>query len=268
VTRRARRRRVALPVAGLALAFAGLAAGAGPAAAHTGADVIAVPAGEQVTIHLRPEHGCGESPTVDVAVRAPVAGATAGEVPGWTATATPDGEDRTVLEWKGGSLPADQEGEFPVSFTAPDQVGELLLFPAVQTCEDGQELAWISGDPEGDYPAPRLLILPAGREAADALDEVPPDAPGREKLTQVIDVATPTTTAAPTTTTEGGSATTSTTAATATDDASASDASAGADAGDTGDDGSDAPNTIVLAVIAIVVVVGGGAVLAWRTKGR
>src|SRR5829696_3043611 len=62
-------------------------AGAGPAAAHTDSDVVAVPAAASATVTLEPTHGCGESPTVEVSIRAPMTGATPGEVAGWTATA-------------------------------------------------------------------------------------------------------------------------------------------------------------------------------------
>ena len=92
---------------------------------------------------FQPEHGCGDSPTVGVRVQAPVADAAAGEVDGWTATATPDGAGNTVLEWTGGCLPADEAGAFPVELTVPDAVGTLLAFPAVQRCANGEELAWI-----------------------------------------------------------------------------------------------------------------------------
>ena len=122
--------------------------------AHTEPDMVAVPAGAASTISLKPTHGCGESPTVAVRIRAPFPDATAGAVEGWTATATPDGEGNSVLEWTGGVLPADEEGAFPVEFTAPDTPGVLLTFPAIQVCENGEELAWISGNPADEYPAP------------------------------------------------------------------------------------------------------------------
>ena len=124
------------------------------ASAHTETDVVAVPAGSTATVTLRPTHGCGESPTILVAVRAPVAGAMAEPVDGWSESSTPDGETRTVLEWSGGLLPTDETGAFPVEFVVPDAVGELMVFPAVQGCEDGNELAWISGDPATEFPAP------------------------------------------------------------------------------------------------------------------
>jgi uncharacterized protein YcnI len=169
------------------------------AAAHTEPSLVGVPAGADATVSLQPTHGCGESPTVTVRIRAPLPDASAGEVEGWTASSAPDGAGNSVLEWTGGSLPTDEEGAFPVTFVAPDEVGRLLTFPAIQVCANGEELAWIDGDPAGEYPAPRVLVLPPEYEPAETLDEVPLDAPGRDQLVQVIDVdnpQTPTTTAA------------------------------------------------------------------------
>jgi uncharacterized protein YcnI len=178
---------------GTALAIGILCMGAPNAAAHTDADVIAVPAGSEATIKLKPNHGCGDSPTVEVFIQAPVPGATAGPIDGWTQTATPDTEspDKTVLEWSGGSLPTDLTGEFPVTFQVPDTPGELLTFPAVQGCENGEELSWINGDPDSDYPAPRLLVLPAGSTPATSLDQIPLDAPGRDLLAAIVNVDSP-----------------------------------------------------------------------------
>ncbi len=174
--------------------------------AHTETDVVAVPAGEEAAVTFRPQHGCGESPTLTVLVRAPVAGAVASDVDGWQSSSTPDGAGNTVLEWSGGSLPADQPGAFPIVFVAPDNVGELLTFPAVQRCASGEELAWISGDPAAEYPAPRLLILAAGSAPAVTIDDVALDAPGRDQLASIVDVdnpaASPTTAPAVATTVE------------------------------------------------------------------
>ena len=230
------------------------------ASAHTDSDIIAVPAGGEATVKLKPTHGCAGSPTVEVAIQAPVEGATAGEVEGWTATAEADGKGNTVLEWTGGSLPSDQTGEFPVTFTAPDTVGELLTFPSVQTCENGEDLSWISGDPADDFPAPRLLILPAGSEAAGELEEIAADAPGRSKLAEIVDVDNPT----ETTTTAGGetittAAETTTTGATTTTAPSTDDESASDD-----DSGSSAP--VIAGIIVVLAVVAGGAVIVLRRR--
>jgi uncharacterized protein YcnI len=211
--RRARRAVVALAAAAIA------ALPVGPAGAHTETDLVAVPAGSSAEVALRPTHGCGDAATVEVRIRAPFEGATAGDVDGWVTSATPDGEGNTVLAWTGGTLPTDETGAFPVRFDVPDEPGRLMLFPAVQRCENGEELAWISGDPTSEYPAPRVLILPAGTDPAATIDDVPADAPGREQLVAIVDVDAPgaaATTVEPTTTSAPQADATTTAAETAT----------------------------------------------------
>lgn len=239
---------------------------AGSAQAHTDSDIIAVPAGEKATVKLKPTHGCGGSPTTGVAIQAPVTGATAGDVVGWTASTSNDGAGHTVLEWKGGSLPADQTGAFPVTFTAPNTPGKLLTFPSIQYCENGEELSWISGDPKAEFPAPRLLILPVGSAVAGELDEIPADAPGRDQLTAVVDVDNPrgtttTTTASPTTatTTSPADASTSTTVAPA-DIVSPTPVTSESD----DDDSSNAP--LIIGGIIVLLIVGAGGAYAWRRR--
>ena len=187
----------------------------GSSFAHTDTDLVAVPAGSHATVALRPTHGCGDSATVTVRIRAPFEDAQPERVDGWQETATSDGAGNTVLEWTGGVLPADETGAFPVSFTAPDEPGRLLVFPAVQRCEDGEELAWINGDPTAEYPAPRVLVLPAGAAPAATIDDVPPDSPGRDQLVAIVDVDGAT--AAPATSTTITDAPTATAPATTSD---------------------------------------------------
>lgn len=105
-------------ISGMVAAAAVLAV-ASPVAAHTDSDLVAVPAGEEAVVQLKPTHGCGNSPTTEVAIRVPVAGARPVEVPGWSTVVTDDGEGRTVVEWKGGPLPVDETGAFPTDFCAP-----------------------------------------------------------------------------------------------------------------------------------------------------
>lgn len=277
----------------LALAATAILASAAPvsvALAHTDTDVVAVPAGAEAAVTFRPQHGCGDSPTIAVAVRAPVADAVAEDVEGWTASSTPDGEGRTVLEWTGGVLPTDEAGAFPVEFLAPDTVGTLLTFPAVQTCENGEELAWISGNPADEYPAPRLLILAPGSEPAATVDDVPLDAPGRDQLTAIVDVDNPgSTTLAPAPTEPDATDPVVTqpadTEAAVTEPAvtelaapvSVPDTAVATDPGDTTlelgtsataseDDGSTPTVWIVLGVIAFVAIAG-GVILAARRRG-
>ena len=198
---------------------------------------------------------------------------------GWTATSTADDAGRTVLEWTGGLLPADQQGAFPVEFTAPDTPGALLTFPAIQVCENGEELAWIGGDPADEFPAPRVLVLPAGSEPAATIDDVPLDAPGRDQLVAIVDVDNPqattttaapesTTTAAPTTTAPSSTTTGDTTPATTSippaTSAPSSDTVTPTTSASDDDDSSMAP---VVAVAAGVAVVGAGsAVLIARRR--
>lgn len=247
----------------LAVTAATLLLGAGGASAHTDSDVIAVPAGEEAVVTLKPTHGCDGSPTVEVAIQAPVTGAVAEEVDGWTATSTDDGDGNTVLEWKGGSLPADQTGEFPVRFLAPDTVGELLTFPSVQTCEDGEELSWISGDPADEFPAPRLLILAPGSEPAAELAEIPADAPGRDQLPAIVDIDNPQETTVPPTDAapadpETTSAPETTGAAPESGDEEVAAPPVAADArDDDGDDSSTLP--LVAGGLVVLALVGGGA---------
>lgn len=249
-----------------------------PAAAHTEAELVAVPAGSETTLSLRPMHGCDGSPTVEVAIQAPVEGATAGAVEGWTATAEADGRGNTVLEWTGGSLPADQAGAFPISFSTPDNAGRLLVFPSVQECENGETLSWIDGDPASEYPVPRLLILPVGSSSARSIEDVPPDALGRDQLTAVIEVGEPASTTTTTTTPEGsdltttsaatGSSTTSATEDGSTDGTSADAIGAsGSESTSAEDDGSS--STTLIVVIGVVVVAGiGGLVLQLRRRSH
>ena len=156
------------------------------ASAHTETNVVAVPAGSTAVVTFAPAHGCGDSPTVDIRIQAPTEGATAVEQEGWTTSSTPDGAGNTVLQWSGGSLPADQAGSFQVEFTVPDAVGTLLAFPAVQSCANGAQEPWIETEPGAESPAPQLLVLAAGSEPATTLDDVPADAPGRDALAAIL----------------------------------------------------------------------------------
>ncbi len=206
---------------------AGMVAAVAPAvvaSAHTETDLVAVPAGSTATVTFEPEHGCGDSPTIDMRVQSPVAGATAVERDGWTATSTPNADGTTVLEWSGGSQPADEEGEFQVRFQVPDAVGTLLVFPAVQSCENGEQEAWIETGADAESPAPQLLVLAAGAAPAASLDDVAADAPGRDLLVAALSGeaddddggAAPATTAIAPTTTTAAATTTSASAATST----------------------------------------------------
>lgn len=141
-------------VAGLTLALVGLA---GPALAHVTAnpDEARSPF---FTTRFRIGHGCEGSPTTEVRIRIPegVRSARPEVVAGWEAEVVvgeldepyeDDGETITEgpveVAWVGGSLPDANFQEFGLSMRlAEDLAGEVVYFPVLQTCEDGEH-RWI-----------------------------------------------------------------------------------------------------------------------------
>jgi periplasmic copper chaperone A len=257
-------------VAGLLVAAVASIAPAAIASAHTETDLVAVPAGSTATVTFEPEHGCGDSPTVDMKVQAPVAGATALDKAGWQASSVADETGNTVLEWSGGSQPSHEQGAFQVRFTVPDEVGTLLAFPAVQTCANGEQETWIETEPGAESPAPQLLVLAAGSQPAATIADVPAGAPGRDQLAALAaedddDAAAATTTpssasAAPATSAASGAPATSTaSAAPATSAATATTAASGS--------GGSSAGWVVAAVIAAVVVIGVVVAIVVRRRG-
>ncbi len=261
------------------------------ASAHTETDFVAVPAGSTAIVTFEPEHGCGDSPTIDMRVQSPVAGATAVERNGWTASSTPNADGTTVLEWTGGSQPADEAGAFQVRFPVPDAVGSVLVFPAVQGCENGEQEAWIETGPDAESPAPQLLVLPAGSAPAATLDDVPADAPGRDLLaaalsgeaddddaggaapattTTVPATTAPATTAAPTTTSTAAATTTiaaaTTTAGATTTTSGPSTTAAVTTTTTSSGGGGSSTGWIIAAVIAAVVVIGAVVAVVLRRR--
>lgn len=279
---RTRWRRAATTTVALAAGWGIALAPAATLSAHTEASAVAVPAGSEATVTFAPEHGCGDSPTVGVSIQAPVPDARAGEVDGWTATATPDSAGNTVLTWSGGSVPAAEAGAFPVELIVPDAVGTLLAFPAVQRCANGAELAWIGTVPGDEFPAPQVLVLAAGSEPAATLDDVPLDAPGRDLLVALSEGAAPddapapattppiATTVAPTTAAPTTTAVTATTAPTPASSAPASTAPATTAAAPTTTAGGDGDGSSsagwIIGIIAAVVVIGATAVVYARRR--
>jgi uncharacterized protein YcnI len=243
------------------------------ASAHTETDVVAVPADSTATVTFEPEHGCGDSPTVDIKVQAPVAGATALDKQGWKASSTAGANDNTVLQWTGGSQPAHEPGAFQVRFMVPDAVGTLLAFPAVQTCANGAQETWIETDRGAEQPAPQLLVLAAGSQPAATIDDVPEDAPGRDQLAALAaadedqDAAAATTVAGAPATTAAPAPTAPAPTATATGAPATTAAGAPATTTTASSGGGSSTGWIVALVIAAVVLVGAIAVLVVRRRG-
>lgn len=154
---------------------------------------------------------------------------------------------------------------FPCDFTVPEAPGTLLRFPAVQRCLNGDKLNWTADSIESPYPAPRVLILPAGYEPAKTINEVPLDAPGRTQLTDLSDtdnptLATTTTVSAPTTTVQ----VVTTTRATTTAATPSTQATRPADHANEPDDG----NGPWVAALAGVVVAAEAAIIFGKRRRR
>ena len=134
-------------------------------------------------------------------------------------------------------------------------------------------MAWIDGDPEGETPAPRILVLEAGSPSAATIDDVPADAPGRDQLTAIVDVDNPsvddqpeeTTTTAPEPSDEDEATTTSAAEADEAADDAAANLSIDDEASDEDDDSS---RGLIVAVVAVMALIGvaAGFVLS-RRKG-
>ena len=136
-------------------------------------------AGAEATVTLQPTHGCGGVADGRRADPAPDPAPWPSSVDGWTAAATPDGAGNTVLEWSGGELPADEDGAFPVRFTAPDAAGHAADVPGhpgrAPTASSWHGSAAIRTPSSR---RPRVLVLAAGSPPAATIDDVPLDAPG------------------------------------------------------------------------------------------
>jgi uncharacterized protein YcnI len=171
-----------------------------PAAAHVTTSVREAPAGGFTKFELRVPHGCeGTSPeadTVRVEVQIPeqIHTVTPQVVPGWDITVErvelgeplTDGHGGEITErvatvsWEGGPLATDQLEEFGLMVRMPDLPGETMYFPTVQTCQSGEELAWIqiptTEHEDLDYPAPAIRLLEATEQhGAPTEHEVVPD---------------------------------------------------------------------------------------------
>ena len=135
-----------------------------PAFAHVEPDPESVPAGSTGTITFNVEHGCEESNTVRLEMQLAdgVTDPTPAAIDGWTSSVAGG-----VITWTGGPQPHDQELLVPVEMTFPNSPGDVLLFPLVQTCEQG-EVRWIDPpNPDGsepEDPAPTVTLTAAQGE--------------------------------------------------------------------------------------------------------
>jgi uncharacterized protein YcnI len=139
-----------------------LIGGVHPAFAH----VIARPdqgaAGSTVTVELFVAHGCEGSPTTALHVTLPdgVTDVTPRDKSGWTLS-----RQGKEIDWRGGSIAAHDHDSFFISLKLPEGAGHTLYFPAIQTCQKGEN-RWFDIPAVGQdrkslkWPAPFLSVTP------------------------------------------------------------------------------------------------------------
>lgn len=201
----------------LAVTAVALLALAAPAMAHTTVSADNTASGGYAKLTFRVPHGCEGAPTTSLDVQIPdgVVSVKPQVNPGWPDLSTEIGElaepvdnhGETITEgvreitWAGGELPDEFMDEFGVSVKLPEgEEGDRLYFPAVQTCPDGAEEAWIEipedpdADEELDYPAPYITLTAAegddttGDEATEEPASAAAAAPAPDDTTPVSSV--------------------------------------------------------------------------------
>jgi uncharacterized protein YcnI len=179
----------ALPVATAAIALSLVQ----PASAHVTATPSTAEAGSYSVVTFSVGHGCESSPTTRIEIQVPesVLSVTPSRHPLYEVESVREELEEPVADAHGNEvtervasivytaetpLPDGQRDAFELSFQLPDAAGEVLAFPTVQTCEQG-ETGWTQVPAEGqdgdelETPAPSFEILPAsgdghGGEAA------------------------------------------------------------------------------------------------------
>ncbi|RCK68452.1 DUF1775 domain-containing protein [Desertihabitans brevis] len=201
-------RRAALPVLALLAGTALWAGAAGTATAHVTVSGSSAAAGSYTTLTFAFSHGCGDSPTTGLTVQVPegIDAAAPQLKPGWEVEKVMVELDPPVTDSHGNQL-TERVGElrftpdepvpdgyletFQVSLQLPaDAAGTTMAFPAVQTCEQGEN-AWVQVAAEGqdpdalDSPAPTLAVVAAeqggGHAPSDgAGGQAPAETPGTD----------------------------------------------------------------------------------------
>jgi uncharacterized protein YcnI len=169
----------AVPLA-LGVAVLGIAA---PASAHVTIEASTTAAGAFAVLTVSVPHGCDGSATTKVEIQIPagIDEVTPTRNPFWTDAKNTEQLDPPVTDEDGNEitervasvaytartpLPDGYRDAFELSLQLPDDEGATLVFPIVQTCEQG-EAAWIEVPAEGqseddlELPAPAITLTAA-----------------------------------------------------------------------------------------------------------
>lgn len=162
----------------------------GTASAHVSISPDEGTAGSYSVLTVSVPHGCDGSPTTKVAIKIPerIQSITPTRNSLWDAEKVMTELDQPATDSHGNKvtervgkvvytakrpLPPGYRDSFELSVQLPETPGKTLVFPTVQTCEQG-ETAWIqvpaSGQSAHDlsHPAPAVKILPARAKPASA----------------------------------------------------------------------------------------------------
>lgn len=172
--------RLGAPLGAAALLTLGLA---GPAAAHVTITPSDTAAGAYTVLTVSNGHGCEGSPTTEITIKMPeqINAVTPTRNPHYDVTKTMQQLAEPVTDAHGNEitervgtvvytaktpLPDGYRDTFELSLQLPDTPGETLVFPIIQTCQDG-ESPWVEVPTEGqdpeelERPAPTVTITEA-----------------------------------------------------------------------------------------------------------
>lgn len=182
VTLRRTRRSLRLGVgSALVVALIGWAA---PASAHVTITPSTTAAGAFAVLEVSVGHGCEGSPTTEITIQMPpeINSVTPTRNALWEVEKETEQLDPPVADAHGNEitervasvtyradtpLPDGYRDTFELSLQLPDAEGDTLVFPTIQTCEQG-ESAWIEVPEDGqdgeelELPAPSFVISEAG----------------------------------------------------------------------------------------------------------
>ena len=167
---------------------------AAPASAHVTISASTTAAGAFTVLTVSVPHGCDGSSTTEVAIQIPeqINAVTPTRNPLWEVDKQVEQLDPPVTDAHGNEitervatvtytaitpLPEGYRDAFELSLQLPEQEGETLVFPTIQTCEQG-ESAWIEvpedgQDPEElELPAPSVTVTASDGDA-HAAEETP-----------------------------------------------------------------------------------------------
>ncbi|MFV2021765.1 YcnI family protein [Micromonospora sp. LOL_023] len=176
-----------------------------PAAAHVTITPTVTAADSYTVLTVSVPHGCDGSSTTKVAIQIPdlINAVTPTINQGWTVEKVMAELDPPITDGHGNELtervaevvytaktplPEGHRDVFELSLKLPDAAGEELIFPAIQTCEQG-EAAWAQVPEAGqdshelDYPAPAFVVTAATEDGDHGSGEGSDDGDSGEATT-------------------------------------------------------------------------------------